>query len=90
MPPYANFERLIGMAIVDSEFRTALLASPVSAAESLGLTSDELEVLASARRGSLEELAGYIYSRLSSLPRSYRGHQRRWAADSPQGARIAV
>ncbi|HEX9016276.1 MAG TPA: Franean1_4349 family RiPP [Chloroflexota bacterium] len=90
MPPHANLEKLIGTALVDGEFRSNLLDSPVAAATGFELTREEMEVLKSAHASTLEELADFIYSWISSLPRPQRATQRRWAFDGGTGVRVAV
>ncbi len=90
MPPHANLERLIGTALVDGEFRSSLLESPVAAAAGFELTREEMDVLRSAHARTLEELADFVYSWISSLPRPHRATQWRWAFERSSGARAAV
>ncbi len=90
MPPHANLERLIGRALVDGEFRAALLHAPASAAAGFGLSREELRVLEAACASTLEELAGFIHAWTSQLPHARRTASRRWPLDSQQAFRVAV
>ncbi len=90
MPPHANLERLIGAAIVDREFRAALLDAPVEVASGFGLSGEELQLLESANASTLEELAGYIHAWISKMPRPRRAAPRRWALDGLPETRVAV
>ena len=90
MPPHVNLERLIGTAVVDVEFRRALLDSPTEAATAFELSSEELAVLEAAHATTLEELASHIYAWIARMPRPRRPVPRLWAFDDFQPARAAV
>jgi hypothetical protein len=90
MLPHANLERLIGTALVDGEFRTALLSSPATAATEFGLTDEELGVLEAANASTLEELAGFVHAWISRAPQPRRNSPHRCALDGYQTVRVAV
>lgn len=90
MASHKELERLIGAAIVDGEFRTSLLESPLAAASGFDLSAEELAALDSAGANSLEELAALIHAWITNAPNPKRTVATRWALDGYQAARIAV
>ena len=90
MQQHRNLESLIGTALIDSEFRVALLDSPVAAAADFGLSEEELDVLSSAGASSLEELAGQIYTWIARVPKPRRTASPRWVMEDYQATRVAV
>ncbi len=90
MPSHKELERLIGAAIVDSEFRASLLESPAAAASGFNLSAEELDALSSADTSSLEELATFLYAWITKAPKPRRASFGRWSLDGYQAVRIAV
>ena len=90
MPPHVNLERVIGAAVIDREFCTALLRSPRSATASFKLSDEELALLESADASTLEELALHVYAWIDRMPGHRSATPRRRSFEGPQSARAAV
>jgi hypothetical protein len=58
---FESLQAVIGTAVIDPEFRTALLnGSRRAAVTSFGLTSEEMKVVLSIRAATLEQFAGQL------------------------------
>jgi len=53
---------LLGGAVVDREFRSALISNPQAVIGTLDLTLEEREAIASIRASSFEDFAAQIYA----------------------------
>ena len=62
-----SLQAIIGMAVTDRDFRLGLLSHPLTAVEGLGLSDEELAVVASIRAKTLEQFAARLELRLSKL-----------------------
>ena len=90
MLPHANLERVIGAALIDHEFRAALLKSPAEAASGFGLSDEEVGILKSDGAATLEELAAYIYAWINKVSQPRRGSTHRWPVEGYPLTRVAV
>jgi len=87
---HSNLERLIGTALIDQEFRSALLTSPTAAARGFGLSEDELGDLGSVHVETLEELAAHVHAWIVRAPKPRKPALAKWTlAEGLQLARAA-
>ncbi len=54
---YENLQAVVGMALIDDEFRQGLLAKTPSTLQNLGLTADELAIVRSIQATTLQGFA---------------------------------
>lgn len=90
MPPHGNLERLIGTALIDSEFRARLLSAPAIAARGFDLSEEEFGVLNCASIHSFEELAAHVHAWITRAPKLRRATSLRWPPHSQHTAYVAV
>ncbi len=63
-----GLQAVIGMAIIDREFREALLCSPPAAVEGFALSQDERAIIGAIRAKTLEQFAARLEQLRSKLP----------------------
>ncbi len=80
---HETVEAVVGMAVIDGEFRHRLLSNPSIAVQELDLTPEELRAITSIRARSLEEFARKLRRWLTRPQR----RQRR-ALSSREGRRL--
>ncbi len=88
--PHLNLERLIGTAMIDTQFRATLIGSPIAAAKGFELSDEELDVLASANAQSLEDLAAHVHAWITRAPKPRRSAVPRWTLGEGYQAALAA
>lgn len=74
----AGFVELLGGAIVDRQFRAALLRNPQAVLAPFDLTAEEREAVSCIRAGSFEDFAAQVYAWMVGQGNGYgaiRGHE---------------
>lgn len=76
MPPAAEIQQVIGMAVIDRRYREELL-SEKSRAQALqevqGLDETDLKILTDAQGETLQEFADNVHIEMLKRPKNYSG-----------------